>query len=112
MKLIAAIICPIKLEEMKEIADDFGGSGMTISSVMGCGTQRGKKVEFKGLETEINLLPKIKVEMYVQDEVVEELLLQIQKKISTGQIGDGKVSVINLEDVMRIRTGERGVKAI
>lgn len=112
MKLIIAIIVPSKLEELKQIADRYGGSGITVSSVMGCGTQKGKKSEYKGLETEINLLPKIKAEMFVKDDAVEQLLLEIQKHLSTGKIGDGKVAVLNLEELMRIRTGERGNKAL
>ena len=112
MKLISTIICPIKLDEMKRIADLFGGHGITISSVMGCGTQKGQKNNFKGISTEINLLPKIKVEMYVDDEQVEPILDAIYNKISTGTIGDGKVAIIDIEDMMRIRTGERGKKAI
>ncbi|MEA4973066.1 MAG: P-II family nitrogen regulator [Candidatus Metalachnospira sp.] len=112
MKLVITIISADKLEIMKTIADKFGGSGMTMTSVMGCGTQKGKKTDFKGVVTEINLLPKVKVEMYVKDEVVDELLNAIQREISTGNIGDGKVCVINIDDLMRIRTGERGEKAL
>lgn len=112
MKLIIAIIVPVKLEELKQIADEFGDSGMTVSSVMGCGTQRGKKTQYKGLETEINLLPKIKAEMIVKDEAVKPMLEEMQKRLSTGHIGDGKVAVIDVKDLMRIRTGERGNSAL
>ncbi|MGI6057236.1 MAG: P-II family nitrogen regulator [Bilifractor sp.] len=112
MKMIIAIIVPSKLEELKRIADKYGESGITVSSVMGCGTQKGKLKDFKGIETEINLLPKIKAEIFVKDEEVEQLLLEIQKQISTGNIGDGKVAVLNVEDLMRIRTGERGNSAL
>lgn len=112
MKLIIAIIVPSKLEELKDIADKLGTGGITISSVMGCGTQKGKKSEYKGMETEINLLPKIRADMVVADDVVPQLLDEMQKRLSTGNIGDGKIAVLNVEDLMRIRTGERGNSAL
>ena len=115
MKELVMIIKPEKLEEVKEILDSIHCGGMTISSVMGCGTQRGtlKTVnEIKGFKTNINLLPKIKVEVVVDDDLVEKIILEVRDKISTGAVGDGKIFVRNMDEAVRIRTGERGVKAL
>lgn len=114
MKKLELTIRPENLEEAKQILSESGCSGMTILSAMGAGNQKGDKATttFKGGEFHINLLPKIQVIAYVKDEVVEGVLLNIHEKISSGQVGDGKVAVFNLEEVMRIRTGERGEKAL
>lgn len=115
MKELVMIIKPEKLEEVKEILDSIHCGGMTISSVMGCGTQRGtlKTVnEIKGFKTNINLLPKIKVEVVVEDDLVEKIILEVRDKISTGAVGDGKIFVRNMDEAVRIRTGERGAKAL
>ncbi|MCI6191023.1 MAG: P-II family nitrogen regulator [Clostridium sp.] len=115
MKELVMIIKPEKLEEVKEILDSIHCGGMTISSVMGCGTQRGtlKTVnEIKGFKTNINLLPKIKVEVVVEDDLVEKIILEVRDKISTGAVGDGKIFVRNMDEAVRIRTGERGIKAL
>lgn len=115
MKELVMIIKPEKLEILKNILDQYHCGGMTISSVMGCGVQRGATEyvnEIKGFKTKINLLPKIKVEVVVEDVKVQDMLLVIQEKISTGTVGDGKIFVRNIEDVVRIRTGERGEKAL
>lgn len=115
MKELIIIIRPEKLEVVKDILDGVHSGGMTISSVMGCGTQRGVAEvvnQIKGFKTSINLLPKIKVEAVVEDHMVESLLLELRDKVSTGNVGDGKVFVRTIEDVMRIRTGERGHKAL
>lgn len=114
MKEITMYIKPEKLEVVKEVLQKHGCGGMSIMSIMGCGIQMGdtKAVEYKGLRTNINLIPKIKVEAIVKDEIVEELLLDIRENIATGQVGDGKVVIKAVEDVMRIRTGERGNDAI
>lgn len=116
MKELEVIIKPEKLETVKEILDEFHCGGITISSVMGCGTQRGITGEvtnvIKGLKTNINLLPKIKVNVVVEDEKVEDLITRISEKVATGNAGDGKIFIRNIEEVVRIRTGERGNKAI
>ncbi len=114
MKEITMYIKPEKLETVKDILQSHGCGGMSVMSIMGCGIQLGETtpVEFKGLRTKINLIPKIKVEVIVKDELVEAILLEIRDKIATGQVGDGKVIIKNVEDVMRIRTGERGTDAI
>ncbi len=114
MKKLEITIKPESLEHVKNILSDKGASGMTIFSAMGCGNQKGdtEVTEFKGGTFKINLLPKIQVAVYVSDEVVEEVLLAIHEEIATGNVGDGKVAVFGLEDVMRIRTGERGKNAL
>lgn len=116
MKELVMIIRPEKLETVKSILDEYHCGGMTISSVMGCGTQKGSLEEvvneIKGLKTTINLLPKIRIEAVVADEQVEEIITQIREKVATGHIGDGKIFIRNIEDAVRIRTGERGNKAL
>ena len=115
MKELVMIIKPEKLEKVKEILDSIHCGGMTISSVMGCGTQRGTLEtvnEIKGFKTNINLLPKIKVEVVVDDDLVEKIILEVRDKISTGAVGDGKIFVRNMDEAVRIRTGERGIKAL
>lgn len=112
MKELVLIIRPDKLETIKEILNTHGFTGITISSVMGCGVQRGLTQEYKGLKTTINLLPKIKVEAIVANEKVEDILLDVHAQVATGHAGDGKVFVKPIDDAMRIRTGERGEKAL
>lgn len=116
MKELVMIIRPEKLETVKSILDEYHCGGMTISSVMGCGTQKGSLEEvvneIKGLKTTINLLPKIRIEAVVADEQVEEIITQIREKVATGHDGDGKIFIRNIEDAVRIRTGERGNKAL
>ena len=116
MKKLVMIIRPEKLETVKSILDEYHCGGMTISSVMGCGTQKGSLEEvvneIKGLKTTINLLPKIRIEAVVADGQVEEIITQIREKVATGHVGDGKIFIRNIEDAVRIRTGERGNKAL
>lgn len=114
MKEITMYIKPEKLEVVKEILQKQGCGGMSVMSIMGCGIQLGDTapIEFKGLRTNINLIPKIKIEVIIKDEKLEDILLEVREKVATGHVGDGKVIVKNVEDVMRIRTGERGNDAI
>ncbi len=116
MKELVMIIRPEALETVKGILDDIGSAGMTISSVMGCGVQRGLNEEginqIKGFKTNINLLPKIRVEVVVDDKKVEDIITEVRAKIVTGRVGDGKIFIRNIEDAVRIRTGERGNKAL
>lgn len=116
MKELEIIIKPEKLETVKGILDEFHCGGMTISSIMGCGTQRGNIDGginvIKGLKTNINLLPKIRVEVVVGDKEVENLITKISEKVATGNAGDGKIFIRSIEEVVRIRTGERGEKAL
>ncbi len=114
MKKLEIIIRPEKLEELKTVLNNYSVGGMSISSIMGCGNQKGYTYDgIKGLSLpNINLIPKIQVNVVVADEVVSELLSSIHEEIATGKVGDGKVFVYPVEEAMRIRTGERGNKAI
>ena len=117
MKELVIIIRPEKLEEMKKILDEIHCGGMTLSSVMGCGTQKGTIPEqgvneIKGLKTTINLLPKIRDEVVVQDKDVEKVIMKVRETCATDHVGDGKIFVRNIEEAVRIRTGERGVVAL
>lgn len=117
MKELIIIIRPEKLEKVKQILDQKNCGGMTISSVMGCGTQKGVGEEdavnvIKGFKTTINLLPKIRVEVVVRDSAVEGIITELRDKIPTGHVGDGKVFIRNIEDAVRLRTGERNEKAL
>lgn len=117
MKEMVIIIRPEKLERVKQILDDKNCGGMTISSVMGCGTQKGVVEEnavnvIKGFKVNINLLPKIRVEVVVPDDVVEDIITELRDQIPTGHVGDGKVFIRRIEGAVRLRTGERGEKAL
>lgn len=118
MKELVMIIRPEKLEDIKKILDEIKCGGMTISTVMGCGTQKGivtseKAVnEIRGFKTTINLLPKICVEVVVEDKDVEPIIMKVREVCATDHVGDGKIFIRNIEEVVRIRTGERGLKAL
>lgn len=112
MKKIEIITRPEKLEGLKQILALHESKGMTVSSVMGCGSQNGYIPEMTILDREINLLPKVMVFSVVEDEELEEILADIAQTIGTGKIGDGKVFVYDVVDVMRIRTNERGSSAL
>ncbi|MDR2106814.1 MAG: P-II family nitrogen regulator [Coriobacteriales bacterium] len=114
MKKLQIILRPDKLETLKELLTGLDVGGITVSSVMGCGIQKGDTgSEIRGLRvSNMNLLPKIQADIVVPDETVEDLLLAIHENISTGKVGDGKVFVIDVQNAMRIRTGERGGNAI
>lgn len=112
MKKIEAIIRPVKLEEVKEALGRFNINGITISQVMGCGLQKGRKEYIRGVEVTLNLLPKIKVEIVTGDDRVDEVLDIITKISRTGEVGDGKIFVSDIADAIRIRTGERGESAL
>ena len=115
MKELEMIIRPEKLEDVKGILDEINCGGMTISTVMGCGTQKGSVAgvnEIKGFKTTINLLPKIRVNVVVEDKNVEPIIMKIREKLATDHVGDGKIFIRNIEEAIRIRTGERGNKAL
>ena len=109
---IDIITRPSKLEDLKDALNKIGVRGMTVSQVYGCGTQRGHKEVYRGREYEVNLVPKIKLETVVCEIPVEKVLEVAQKVLRTGEFGDGKIFVYELEDAVRIRTGHRGVEAI
>jgi nitrogen regulatory protein PII len=112
MKKIEAVIRPGKLEEIKESLNKFNVHGLTISQVMGCGLQKGRKEYYRGTEVTLNLLPKIKIEIVTNDNSVDDIIKLICDEARTGEVGDGKIFIYNIEDTIRIRTGERGDKAI
>ncbi|AZT91467.1 P-II family nitrogen regulator [Caldicellulosiruptor changbaiensis] len=112
MKKIECIIRPEKLEEVKDALNQLGIKGMTVSQVMGCGLQKGKTEYYRGVEININLLPKIKIELIVKDSEVDRIVDTIIKVARSGRIGDGKIFIYNVEDAVRIRTGEKGESAI
>jgi nitrogen regulatory protein P-II 1 len=112
MKKIECILRPGKLEEVKEALNKSGTKGMTVYQVMGCGLQKGRREVYRGTELAINLLPKVKVEVVVQDIHVGEIVDIIRKAAVTGEIGDGKIFISPVDNAVRIRTGETGEKAI
>lgn len=112
MKLITAIIKPFKLEEVRESLDKIGITGMTITEVKGFGRQKGHTELYRGAEYVIDFLPKIKVEIAVSVDQLENVVTAISKSASTGKIGDGKIFITSLDQVIRIRTGETDESAI
>jgi nitrogen regulatory protein PII len=112
MRKIEAIIKPFKLEEVKDALSEVGIEGMTVIEVKGFGRQKGHTETYRGSEYTVDLLPKIKIELVVQDNQVEPTIGAIVKSAKTGKIGDGKIFVSDMEQVVRIRTEERGEQAI
>jgi nitrogen regulatory protein P-II 1 len=112
MKKVEAIIKPFKLDEVKEALREVGIEGMTVLEAKGFGRQKGHTEIYRGSEYTVDLLPKIKLEVVVPDAKLEEVLTAIVRTAKTGKIGDGKVFVSNVEEVIRIRTEERGEKAV
>ena len=112
MKKIEAIIKPFKLDEVKESLTKLGIKGMTISEVRGFGRQRGHTELYRGAEYVVDFLPKTKIEIIVTDDMVQKVVDVIMEAAKTGRIGDGKVFITPIEDVIRIRTGEKGEDAI
>ncbi len=112
MKLVVAIIKPFKLEEVKEALSEIGIEGMTVTEVKGFGRQKGHTEIYRGSEYTVDFLPKVKIEIAVQDDVVSKAADAIVKSAKTGKIGDGKVFVIPVEEAIRIRTDERGESAL
>ena len=112
MKKIDAIIKPFKLEEVKDKLNEIGVQGITVTEVKGFGRQKGHTELYRGTEYVVDFLPKLKMEIVVADDQLEEVINALMKAAQTGRIGDGKIFVSDLEDVIRIRTGERGKEAI
>jgi nitrogen regulatory protein P-II 1 len=112
MKKIIAIIRPSKFEEVKRALIDLGCSGMTVNEVKGHGKQLGITERYRGTDYKVDLLPKTQIDMVVRAENVEKVIQTITESAKTGNIGDGKIFVLSVEDVIRIRTGERGPEAI
>ena len=112
MKLVTAIIKPFKLEDVKDALAEVGIEGMTVTEVKGFGRQKGHTEIYRGSEYTVDFLPKVKLELALPDELVDRAIETITKAAHTGKIGDGKIFVQTLNDVIRIRTGERGPEAI
>ena len=112
MKLVTAIIKPFKLEEVKDSLANVGIQGMTVTEVKGYGRQKGHSELYRGAEYNVDLLPKVKLEIAVSADILEQVIEAIEESASTGKIGDGKIFVTDLEEVLRIRTGERGQNAL
>jgi nitrogen regulatory protein PII len=112
MKLILSVIRPHRLNEVKEALSEIGVAGLTVVEVKGAGRQKGQVERYRGSEYSVDLLSKIKLEVVVSDDQCEEVVQAIRKAAYTGEIGDGKIFILPLEDALRIRTGERGEDAI
>lgn len=112
MKKITAIIKPFKLDEVREALSDANINGLTVTEVKGFGRQKGHTELYRGAEYVVDFLPKVKIEVVVDDAILELAIEAIMKSAKTGKIGDGKIFVQNIEQVIRIRTGETGVEAI
>ncbi|MGI9861704.1 P-II family nitrogen regulator [Moorella naiadis] len=112
MYKIEAIIRPEKFESVKEALGRFGIHGLTVTHVVGCGQQKGKTEVYRGATYNIDLLPKVKVEIVLEDRYIDDVVAIVTSQARTGNIGDGKIFIYRLEDAVRIRTGERGAAAI
>ena len=112
MKKIEAIIKPFKLDEVKDKLNDLGIQGITVTEVKGFGRQKGHTELYRGAEYVVDFLPKIKMEIVIPDTQVEDVINAIVKSAQTGRIGDGKIFITNIEEAVRIRTGERGDDAV
>ncbi len=112
MKMIAAVIKHFKLDDVRKALSDIGMQGMTAIEVKGFGRQKGHMEVYRGVEYEVKFLPKVKIEVAVSDADLDRALAAISESAKTGEIGDGKIFIYNLQDVIRIRTGERGESAI
>ena len=112
MKMITAIIKPFKLDEVREALTAIGVLGITVTEVKGFGRQKGHTELYRGAEYVVDFLPKVKIEAAVQKDMLDRVLEAIEKSAHTGNIGDGKIFVHNIEQVIRIRTGETGAEAI
>lgn len=112
MKLVMAIIKPFKLDEVREALTPLGIQGLTVSEVKGFGRQKGQTEIYRGAEYVVNFLPKVKLEVAVNDDMVDRVVEAIQTAANTGKIGDGKIFVLDLQKAVRIRTGEADVEAL
>lgn len=112
MKLVTAIVKPFKLDDVRETLSEIGVQGITVTEVKGFGRQKGHTELYRGAEYVVDFLPKVKIEIAISDEMVDPVIEAITRVASTGKIGDGKIFVTNLEQVIRIRTGETGPDAV
>ena len=112
MKLVTAIIKPFKLDEVRAALSAIGVQGITVTEVKGFGRQKGHTELYRGAEYVVDFLPKVKLEVAIQDDLLDRLIEAVEKAANTGKIGDGKIFVFDLEQVVRIRTGETGADAL
>ena len=112
MKMVMAIIKPFKLDDVREALAEAGVAGITVTEVKGFGRQKGHTELYRGAEYVVDFLPKVKIEAAVKTEILDRVVEAIEKSASTGKIGDGKIFVFDLEQVIRIRTGESGIDAL
>ncbi len=112
MKLVSAIIKPFKLDDAREALSEIGVQGITVTEVKGFGRQKGHTELYRGAEYVVDFLPKVKIEVAVADELLDQVLEALAKSAQTGKIGDGKIFVFNIEQAIRIRTGETGNEAL
>ncbi len=112
MKMVTAVIKHFRLDDVRKALTDMGVIGMTATEVKGFGRQKGHMEVYRGVEYEVRFLPKVKIEVAISDEKLDDVLKAIQEGAKTGEIGDGKIFIYDLQDVIRIRTGERGEEAI
>jgi nitrogen regulatory protein P-II 2 len=112
MKMITAIIKPFKLDDVREALSDIGVQGITVTEVKGFGRQKGHTELYRGAEYVVDFLPKVKIEIAVDTEIAEKVIEALRGAANTGKIGDGKIFVSTVDDVVRIRTGETGVEAL
>ncbi len=112
MKLVTAVIKPFKLDEVRSALSDIGVQGMTVTEVKGFGRQKGHTELYRGAEYVVDFLPKVRIEVAIGDDLLDQVLETITKSANTGKVGDGKIFVASLEEVIRIRTGETGADAL
>ncbi|TMA28488.1 MAG: P-II family nitrogen regulator [Deltaproteobacteria bacterium] len=112
MKKVEAIVRPSRLEEVKEALTSLGVSGMTVTEVKGFGRQKGHKELYRGAEYVVDFVPKVKIEAVIPEELVAQVIASIERVARTGKVGDGKVFVLDVEEAVRVRTGERGDLAL
>ena len=112
MKMVIAIIKPFKLDEVREALSAIGVQGITVTEVKGFGRQKGHTELYRGAEYVVDFLPKVKIEAAIQDNILDQVIEAIEKSAGTGKVGDGKIFVFDLEQVIRIRTGETGEEAL
>jgi nitrogen regulatory protein P-II 2 len=112
MKLITAVVKPFKLDDVREALSEIGVQGITVTEVKGFGRQKGHTELYRGAEYVVDFLPKVKIEVAIADEQAEQVIEAVTKAANTGKIGDGKIFVTSLEQIIRIRTGETGADAI
>ena len=112
MKLVTAVVKPFKLDDVREALSDIGMQGITVTEVKGGGRQKGHTELYRGAEYVVDFLPKVKIEVATTDDQVDQVIEAISKAANTGKIGDGKIFVVNLEQAIRVRTGESGNEAL